>query len=90
MGKYMEILDAGVRIAARFHSHCPQTARLYYHPPAHPDHPQDGGAHLLPSGAKDGSGVPGDLSAQMGYSCGRGAAVGGVHDTAEFIVNYSL
>ncbi|XVF56149.1 hypothetical protein PTKIN_Ptkin06aG0093800 [Pterospermum kingtungense] len=36
MGKYMELLDAGVRIAARFHSHCPQTARLYYHPP--PNH----------------------------------------------------
>ncbi|GMI72884.1 hypothetical protein HRI_000957600 [Hibiscus trionum] len=34
MGKYTELLDAGVRIAARFHSHCPQTARLYYHPPA--------------------------------------------------------
>ncbi|KAJ8747042.1 hypothetical protein K2173_011280 [Erythroxylum novogranatense] len=38
MGKYMEILDAGVRIATRFHSHCPQTARLYYHPPASDDH----------------------------------------------------
>ncbi|CAI0393808.1 unnamed protein product [Linum tenue] len=33
MSKYMEILDVGVRMAARFHSHCPQTARLYYHPP---------------------------------------------------------
>ncbi|KAF5738385.1 hypothetical protein HS088_TW13G01284 [Tripterygium wilfordii] len=33
MGKYVEMLDVGVRIAARFHSHCPQTARLYYHPP---------------------------------------------------------
>ena len=29
----MEILDA-FRIVARFHSHCPQTARMYYHPPA--------------------------------------------------------
>lgn len=37
MGKYAEILDAGVRIAARFHSHCPHTARLYYHPPANHD-----------------------------------------------------
>ncbi|KAH7557208.1 hypothetical protein ACOSP7_026713 [Xanthoceras sorbifolium] len=35
MSKYMELLDAGVRIAARFHSHCPPTARLYYHPPSH-------------------------------------------------------
>ncbi|CAI0404599.1 unnamed protein product [Linum tenue] len=33
MAKYMEILDVGIRIVARFHSHCPQTARLYYHPP---------------------------------------------------------
>ncbi|XP_031257656.1 uncharacterized protein LOC116115665 [Pistacia vera] len=52
MGKYMELLDAGVRIAARFHSHCPHTARLYYHPPAshHEDqHHQDhhGGAHAV-------------------------------------------
>ncbi|XVF33707.1 hypothetical protein REPUB_Repub17cG0191400 [Reevesia pubescens] len=48
MGKYAEILDAGVRIVARFHSHCPQTGRLYYHPPAYSDddHHQhhDGGA----------------------------------------------
>ncbi|KAJ0963269.1 hypothetical protein J5N97_028391 [Dioscorea zingiberensis] len=33
MGKYVEFLDLGVRIAARFHSHCPQTARMYYKPP---------------------------------------------------------
>ncbi|CAN0864766.1 hypothetical protein LINGRAHAP2_LOCUS9039 [Linum grandiflorum] len=33
MAKYTEILDA-FRIVARFHSHCPQTARMYYHPPA--------------------------------------------------------
>ncbi|KAL3755293.1 hypothetical protein ACJRO7_002357 [Eucalyptus globulus] len=39
MGKYVELLDLGVRVAARFHSHCPQTARLYYHPPSnHDDH----------------------------------------------------
>ncbi|KAI3981015.1 hypothetical protein MKX01_012170 [Papaver californicum] len=37
MGKYIEILDLGVRIAARFHSHCPHTARMYYHPPP-PNH----------------------------------------------------
>ncbi|KAJ4812961.1 hypothetical protein LUZ62_025527 [Rhynchospora pubera] len=30
----MELLDMGVRIAARFHSHCPQTARMYYKPPS--------------------------------------------------------
>ncbi|KAK8575132.1 hypothetical protein V6N13_033636 [Hibiscus sabdariffa] len=34
MGKYVELLDAAVRIAARFHSHFPQTGRLYYHPPS--------------------------------------------------------
>ena len=33
MSKYVELLDMGVRIAARFHSHCPQTARMYYTPP---------------------------------------------------------
>ncbi|KAF5812678.1 hypothetical protein HanRHA438_Chr03g0100531 [Helianthus annuus] len=33
MGKYVEMLDLGVRMVARFHSHCPQTARMYYHPP---------------------------------------------------------
>lgn len=37
MSKYMELLNAGVRIAARFNSHCPQTARLYYHPPPNPE-----------------------------------------------------
>ncbi|KAA0043681.1 uncharacterized protein E5676_scaffold352G005960 [Cucumis melo var. makuwa] len=39
MGKFVELLDVGVRMAARFHSHCPQTARLYYHPPS--DHDSD-------------------------------------------------
>ncbi|KAL3832961.1 hypothetical protein ACJIZ3_007697 [Penstemon smallii] len=34
MSKYVELLDAGIRAVCRFHSHCPQTARLYYHPPA--------------------------------------------------------
>ncbi|KAL3613212.1 hypothetical protein CASFOL_042903 [Castilleja foliolosa] len=33
-----EMLDVGVRLAARFHSHCPQTARLYYHPPSDDHH----------------------------------------------------
>ncbi|KAL5812200.1 hypothetical protein ACOSQ3_027150 [Xanthoceras sorbifolium] len=34
MLKYMELLDARVRIAARFHSHYPLTVRLDYHPPS--------------------------------------------------------
>ncbi|CAA2967623.1 Hypothetical predicted protein [Olea europaea subsp. europaea] len=48
MGKYTEILDAGVRLVCRFHSHCPQTGRMYYHPPTvQPDaqnqrHPHEG------------------------------------------------
>ncbi|TVU44551.1 hypothetical protein EJB05_03996, partial [Eragrostis curvula] len=29
-----EVLDAGVRIAVRSYTHCPQTARMYYKPPA--------------------------------------------------------
>ncbi|KAL5995259.1 hypothetical protein ACLOJK_025317 [Asimina triloba] len=33
MGKYVELLDTGVRMVCRFHSHCPQTARMYYKPP---------------------------------------------------------
>ncbi|KAJ8899978.1 hypothetical protein K2173_024089 [Erythroxylum novogranatense] len=36
MGKYVELLDA-LRIAGRFYSHCPQTARMYYHPPSNSD-----------------------------------------------------
>jgi len=32
MAKYTEMVDAGIRIAARFNSHCPQTSRMYYHP----------------------------------------------------------
>nr|GLL40916.1 uncharacterized protein LOC104213716 [Ipomoea trifida]GMD62609.1 uncharacterized protein LOC104213716 [Ipomoea batatas]GMD65312.1 uncharacterized protein LOC104213716 [Ipomoea batatas]GMD71847.1 uncharacterized protein LOC104213716 [Ipomoea batatas] len=28
------ILDLGARIASRFNSHCPQTSRMYYHPPS--------------------------------------------------------
>lgn len=34
--KYTELLDMGARIVARFHSHCPQTARMYYKPPHTP------------------------------------------------------
>ncbi|OAY43209.1 hypothetical protein MANES_08G050800v8 [Manihot esculenta] len=37
MSKYVELLDAGVRIAGRFYSHCPHTARMYYHPPSNSD-----------------------------------------------------
>lgn len=33
MGKYMEMLDAGAKIANRIRAHYPQTSGLYYHPP---------------------------------------------------------
>lgn len=96
MGKYVEMLDAGVRIAARFHSHCPQTARLYYHPPANSDHHQEGegegegcgggSLHLiLHGGSKVGGGASGDFSAQA-----RGRALWSGVDTTEFILNYSV
>ncbi|KAB2006733.1 hypothetical protein ERO13_D11G328950v2 [Gossypium hirsutum] len=56
MGKYLELLDVGIRIVTRFHSHCPQTARLYYHPPPS-SNPQ---AHRHPDprlcGGGDGNG----------------------------------
>lgn len=83
MGKYMEMLDAGVRIAARFHSHCPHTARLYYHPPpANSDH--DHNHNLLFRGRVTGS--TDNFSAQMGWwACGSGGV-----DAAEFILNYSF
>ncbi|XP_047072618.1 uncharacterized protein LOC124681884 [Lolium rigidum] len=58
MGKYVELLDMGVRIAARFHSHCPQTARMYYHPPgssAAANHAGDGAGMLPTEGAAAGA-----------------------------------
>ncbi|GJY69442.1 hypothetical protein Tco_0472424 [Tanacetum coccineum] len=54
MGKYTEILDA-FRIVCRFHSHCPQTARMYYHPPAE-NHSHGGDAKGVNGGGGDGHG----------------------------------
>ncbi|XWS77393.1 hypothetical protein CRYUN_Cryun01aG0257700 [Craigia yunnanensis] len=78
MGKYVEMLDVGVRIVARFHSHCPQTARLYYHPPTNSDdyHHHDGGATNVDSIIKK-------LSAHEGFY-GPKAAVGA--DVKELII----
>ncbi|KAG8391211.1 hypothetical protein BUALT_Bualt01G0164200 [Buddleja alternifolia] len=77
MGKYMELLDAGVRIACRFHSHCPQTARMYYHPPppAHHDNHHNDGATSREAAT----------AAMMGRfgSNGVGARI---HDTDDFIL----
>jgi hypothetical protein len=58
MGKFVEILDLGVRIVASFHSHCPQTARVYYHPhsAAHEDHRRHHDDHH--SGSQDQTCVP--------------------------------
>ncbi|XAR54377.1 hypothetical protein NMG60_11029474 [Bertholletia excelsa] len=62
MSKYMELLDAGVRIAARFHSHCPQTARLYYHPPANSKDHRD------QVGASGGTAAAGEVSTGRGLA----------------------
>ncbi|XVF79651.1 hypothetical protein PTKIN_Ptkin15bG0006000 [Pterospermum kingtungense] len=80
MGKYVEMLDAGVRIVARFHSHCPQTARLYYHPPANSDddhHHYHGGATGV-----DGN-ITRNVSEYVGFY-GSKAAVGA--DLKELII----
>ncbi|GFY92223.1 Pituitary adenylate cyclase-activating polypeptide type I receptor like [Actinidia chinensis var. chinensis] len=74
MSKYAELLDVGVRIAARFHSHCPQTARMYYHPPPVNTDPHHGGAS-------------GNVSARVG-DCKPKAFMGGI-DTADLIL-YSV
>lgn len=54
MGKYTEILDA-FRIVCRVHSHCPQTARMYYHPPAE-SHSHGGDVKASNGGASGGRG----------------------------------
>ncbi|KAK4345217.1 hypothetical protein RND71_035393 [Anisodus tanguticus] len=38
MGRYVEILDTGAKIANRIRSHYPQTSGLYYHPPTNEHH----------------------------------------------------
>ncbi|KAL0283317.1 UNVERIFIED_CONTAM: hypothetical protein Sangu_2896800 [Sesamum angustifolium] len=62
MGRYSELLDVTLRIFCRFQSHCPQTARMYYHPPApHKDssHHEHNGATTEPAAAVMGRlGVP--------------------------------
>ncbi|KAL1533999.1 hypothetical protein AAHA92_15721 [Salvia divinorum] len=60
MAKYLELLDAGVRMACRFHSHCPQTARMYYHPPAgHEDSGHQHGGGAASASARDPAAVMG-------------------------------
>ncbi|KAI3719608.1 hypothetical protein L6452_20510 [Arctium lappa] len=64
MGKYVEILDA-FRIACRVHSHCPQTARMYYHPPAD-NHSHAGDAKTGNGGG--GGGAAASSSTKMGFN----------------------
>ncbi|KAI3890303.1 hypothetical protein MKW92_004156 [Papaver armeniacum] len=83
MGKYIEMLDFGVRIAARFHSHCPHTARMYYHPPNHANlqlHQQE---EVLNEEASS------SINSYNGICGLRAFGVGGV-DTTEFIILHSL
>ncbi|KAK5812768.1 hypothetical protein PVK06_028207 [Gossypium arboreum] len=75
MGKYTEMLDAGVRIVARFHSHCPQTARLYYHPPANSDE------HHHHYGVDN---VTREVSTRMGFYGPKASAAGA--DVKELII----
>uniref|UniRef100_A0A1J3JM40 Uncharacterized protein n=1 Tax=Noccaea caerulescens TaxID=107243 RepID=A0A1J3JM40_NOCCA len=89
MGKYIEMLDAGVRIAARFHSHCPQTARLYYHPPSDSHHHHGvkdliGGGVLGGSG-QDSTGLVGGLGSGTG-GCGAIKAPNGYEDARDLLL----
>ncbi|CAK9173614.1 unnamed protein product [Ilex paraguariensis] len=81
MGKYMEMLDAGVRFVTRFHSHCPQTAHMYYHPPAN----HDDNHHDHPHGGVSRSDAAGDLSDKVG---GFGSKPGIGVDTRDLILYY--
>lgn len=76
MGKYVEMLDMGVRIAARFHSHCPQTARMYYKPPSKPE--GEGS-----NGTEDGDGIDyGLMAGRMAFSSASASAGGTCHGNA--------
>ncbi|CAL1352448.1 unnamed protein product [Linum trigynum] len=86
MGKYIELLDVGARIVGRFYSHCPQTARMYYHPPSNADqyHQDHAGVsdQVTAAAAQSSSGVKSaggfSLKASMGV------------DSADQLVMYSV
>ncbi|RZC72106.1 hypothetical protein C5167_035283 [Papaver somniferum] len=82
MGKYVEMLDLGVRIAARFHSHCPHTARMYYHPPNHVDQKE--------TMAATAAGGSGNSNSGGGVGCGSKGYGGVSLDTTEFIMLNSV
>ncbi|KAF3628640.1 hypothetical protein FXO38_28130 [Capsicum annuum] len=98
MSKYVELLDTGVRMVARFNSHCPQTSRMYYHPPGKHDedhHHTDFHHHQFFGG---GGGGGGGNSNQIGGVSGSenvtGVRFGGVvskkgTDSTDFIL-YTL
>ncbi|MCL7048739.1 hypothetical protein MKW94_010717 [Papaver nudicaule] len=89
MGKYIEMLDMGVRIAARFHSHCPHTARMYYHPPNHADlQQQHKEASIMAAAAAAAAGGTSSNNSGGG-GCGIKAFGSGV-DTTEFIILHSV
>ncbi|KDP26056.1 hypothetical protein JCGZ_21089 [Jatropha curcas] len=83
MSKYMELLDTGVRIAGRFYSHCPHTARMYYHPPSGADdgHHQHQYHHGV---AHNGGGVshtPGQDSSRISSCAAKAMAAKGFDNT---------
>ncbi|KAL1225289.1 hypothetical protein V5N11_031671 [Cardamine amara subsp. amara] len=90
MGKYSEMLDVGVRIAARFHSHCPQTARLYYHPPSDGHH-HHGVTDLIGGGVlgsdQDSTGLVGGLKSGAN-GCGIKSSQG--YDDARDLLLFSV
>lgn len=91
MGKYTEMLDVGVRIAARFHSHCPHTARLYYHPPSDAHH-HHGVTDLIGGGVfgsgQDSTGLVGGLGSGTA-NCGIKASQGQGYDDARELLLFS-
>ncbi|EEF30308.1 uncharacterized protein LOC125371391 [Ricinus communis] len=79
MVRYVEFLDA-LRIAGRFYSHCPQTARIYYHPPL-PSSSSDDHHHHHEHALSVSSMT--DAPVQGSTSCGAKAAKG--FDTTDLI-----
>ena len=92
MAKYAEMLDMGVRIAARFHSHCPQTARMYYKPPQSAS--TSGAAEAAPTDRTKAAGFGGgeDVAAGFRPFAASGALGAGVvqprfgFDTAQVVI----
>lgn len=79
MSRYAELLDMGVRIATRFHSHCPQTARMYYKPPSSSNPPP---STVTDKSVADGNG---NLTAGHVTACS-GVRAGASDRTAEIVI----